>query len=173
MKKKKSSLREFLDLLLIFVTTCCVFIGIRYMIRFPTVNGSSMEPTYHDGDKLIVFYTKNVSENDIVVSWSKPLNEYIVKRVIGVPGDKIEIKDGTLYRNGFLLYESYVKDKDWYSEYELSLTVGNDEYFLLGDNRNHSTDSRELGTVSKNDIFGKVIGYLPKKTREMNNKVLF
>lgn len=162
MKKKKSSLREFLDLLLTFMIASCIFIGIRYMIRFPTVNGPSMEPTYHDGDKLIVFYTHNVAQNDIVVCWSEPLNEYIVKRVIGVPGDKIEIKNGALYRNNVRVYESYVNDKDWYSEYELSLTVGDDEYFLLGDNRNHSTDSRELGAVSKNDIFGKVLGCWPK-----------
>lgn len=166
MEQKKSKVREFLELLLTFILASCVFIGIRYMIRFPVVNGSSMEPTYHDGDKLIVLYTHNVAENDIVVSWSEPLNEYIVKRVIGVPGDKIEIKNGALYRNDVRVYESYVNDTDWYSEYELSIVVKEDEYFLLGDNRNHSTDSRELGAVTKENIFGKVLGCWPKGNKE-------
>jgi signal peptidase I len=116
-----------------------------------------MEPTYHDGDKLIVLFTDRVNENDIVICWSDPLDEYLVKRVIGVPGDVIEIKNGALYRNGNRVYEAYIKDVIWDLESDESITLGDDEFFLLGDNRNDSIDSRNLGAIERDDIFGKVL----------------
>ncbi len=155
--KKKSHVRSFIDMLITFVLTCLIFVCFRYFVRFPVVNGTSMEPTYHDGDKLIVLFTDRVNENDIVICWSDPLDEYLVKRVIGVPGDVIEIKNGALYRNGNRVYEAYIKDVIWDLESDESITLGDDEFFLLGDNRNDSIDSRNLGAIERDDIFGKVL----------------
>lgn len=155
--KKTQSPRALLDTVLTFVIACVLFVGFRYFIRFPVVSGTSMEPTYHDGDRLAVFYTNDVKLNDIVVSWSETLDEYIVKRVIGTPGDKIEITGGALYRNGARVYESYINEIYWDSSIEVSVELSDDQYFLLGDNRNHSMDSRSFGAVPKDDIFGKVM----------------
>lgn len=168
MKNKKihSPARAFLDMVLTFVIACVLFVGFRYFIRFPVVSGTSMEPTYHDGDRLAVFYTKDVKLNDIVVSWSETLDEYIVKRVIGMPGDKIEITAGALYRNGTRVYESYVNEIYWDSPIDVSIELKDDQYFLLGDNRNHSMDSRSFGAVPKEDIFGKVITCVQHKKEQ-------
>ena len=62
-KKTQSPARAFLDMVLTFVIACVLFVGFRYFIRFPVVSGTSMEPTYHDGDRLAVFYTKDVKLN--------------------------------------------------------------------------------------------------------------
>ena len=156
-KKKQSHIRAFLDTVLTFVIVCAVFVGFRSIIRFPVVSGNSMEPTYHDGDLLAVLYTQDVDRNDVVVSWSSTLDEYIVKRVIGVPGDVIDISDGALYRNDVRIYEAYINDMNWDSSVKVHIELDNDQYFLLGDNRNHSTDSRSFGALPKSDIFGKVL----------------
>ena len=156
-KKKRSQIREFMDLALTFVIACIIFVSFRYFVRFPIVSGSSMEPTYHDNDRLAVFYTKNVDLNEIVVTWSESLDEYIVKRVIGVPGDTIKIIDGALYRNDTRVYEFYLNEETWNSSVNVNITLDDDQYFLMGDNRNHSTDSRTFGAIDKNDVFGKVI----------------
>lgn len=154
---RRNAVKGFLDIVITFFIVTAIYTGIRYFIRFPSVNGTSMQPTYHTGDTLVVFYTKDVHVNDIAVSWSEPLGEYIVKRVIGVPGDSIVIRDGALYRNGARIYESYINDQDWYSDNEVSLTLKDNEFFMLGDNRNDSIDSRKFGTVPRSDIFGRVI----------------
>lgn len=156
MKKRPSQLRTLLDMLVTFLLVCVLFVGFRYFIRFPVVNGDSMQPTYLDGDRLAVLYTKNLEVNDIAVAWSRNLEEYIVKRVIGVPGDTIAIKDGRLYRNGIMLLEFYIREEHWKAD-DRTVVLQDGQYFLLGDNRNHSTDSRSFGTVQADDIFGRVI----------------
>lgn len=171
MQKKRSHLHEFLDTVFVFVVVCALYVVFRYFIRFPIVNGQSMEPTYHNGDKLAVLYTKNVNRNDIVVSWSEELNEYIVKRVIGIPGDKIEIQDGILYRNGFRVYESYLNDSDWHTDHSVTVLLKDDEFFLLGDNRNNSMDSREFGAISRDDIFGKVLKNMQQEKGSDNEEM--
>lgn len=155
-KKKKDSTKSFLDMLMTFMITLLIFVSFRYFIRFPTVHGQSMEPTYHDGDVLAVVHTENVDTNDIIILWSDDLNEYLIKRVIGVPGDTIVIKDGSVYRNGTKLYEAYINSAHWMTDDE-TWTLGSNEYFVMGDNRDHSTDSREIGVVTSGKIFGRVL----------------
>lgn len=149
------------DMISTFLCVCALFVGFRYFVRFPVVNGESMEPTYQSSDRLVVLYTKDLSVNDTVVVWSESLNEYIVKRVIGMPGDTLVLKNGVLSRNGVRLLEFYIKEKTW-KTVDVTVTLAEDQYFLLGDNRNHSTDSRVLGTVYKDDVFGKVLFRLQK-----------
>lgn len=126
----------------------------------------SMVPTLNVNDKFIVtkvYNKENLKEGDIIVFHSNEFNKRLVKRLIGLPGDKIEIKDGVVFRNGEKLNEEYVKNKDKYNGiYE----VPKGKYFFLGDNRPNSTDSRlwKNPYVDASDIEGKVqFRYYPLK----------
>lgn len=155
---KKFFKKNIIKDIVIFICTFIVFITVFHFIRFPSVTGNSMEPTYSDNDRLIVLYTTDVKVNDIAVVWCDKLNEYIVKRIIGVGGDHIEIKNKHLYRNGVQLYETYINDQDWFDEMDyVNIVVPEGEIFVLGDNRRDSADSRMFGTLSQSDVFGKVL----------------
>jgi signal peptidase I len=142
----------------IFITSFAVFMLFLHYIRFPIVSGTSMNPTYDNGDILAVFYTHDVADGDVAVVWSDTLNEYIVKRVMGTAGDRIEIKDGRLYRNGICLYEPYIKEQSWAALMDgINITVPDGYIYVLGDNRNNSTDSRKLGLIDTESVFGRVL----------------
>ncbi|MDR3598260.1 signal peptidase I [Clostridium sp.] len=126
----------------------------------------SMVPTLNVKDKFVVtkvYNKENLKEGDIIVFHSNEFNERLVKRLIGLPGDKIEIKDGIVFRNGEKINEDYVKNKDTFNgTYE----VPQGEYFFLGDNRPVSADSRRWKNpyVNASDIEGKVqFRYYPLK----------
>ena len=156
------------------------FLIITFLFRVNIVVGSSMEPTLHEEDRIVViqaFYTP--SYGDIVALWAEGLfsrqtgekGEMIVKRVIGLPGDVIDIDPdtGTVYRNGEPLSEDYTAepiDGDNLGNAEYPLTVDDNCVFVLGDNRNHSTDSRYVddgvseyyvGCVDIRYIMGKAV----------------
>lgn len=165
---------ETLIMAMIFIIVLFTFI-----IRVNTVDGDSMNPTLQDGQKLLVtdlFYTPDY--NDIVIVQAAKLDggKPIIKRIIGLPGDKISIDftKGIVYRNGEalqietnngVLYEDGHKIND-YTTKNLEMVSGQEEtvpencYFVLGDNRNRSTDSRALSTVGfvdKNYIAGRAV----------------
>ena len=137
------------------------FIGQRTL-----VSGDSMETTLSDGDNLIVdkisYRFKEPERFDIIVfpfhyDYSK--ETYYIKRIIGLPGETVQIdEDGTIYINGKALKESYgnrVIEADRRGVAAESVTLGDDEYFVLGDNREVSLDSRVYGAYNKSDIKGK------------------
>ena len=134
------------------------------------IESGSMIPALEVRDRLIVTRVhnpENLKEGDIVIFNSEELDKTLIKRLIGMPGDKIEIKDGIVFRNGEELQEDYVKNNE---KYDGIFEVPEGKYFFLGDNRAHSDDSRywEDPYIDKNDIEGKaVLKYYPIKDFEI------
>ena len=135
----------------VLIIACIIFLVIKETTPFVVVQGYSMAPTYEPGDVLLV--DKNFTKEDIdyntIITFDKDEYKVLIKRVIGMPGDKIQIKDGIVYRNGEALQESFhpIMDAGDFSEEK---TV--DGYFVLGDNRNDSFDSRLIGAIPFEEI---------------------
>ncbi len=157
----KSFLREVLVTLLLAVT---IFFVIQATVPPSVVNGTSMEPNLHQGQRLIinkVVYNFHVPERGDIIIFPNPYNpaEDYIKRVIGLPGEIVELKDGKVYihqPDGNILTldeHEYISEPD--KDYYLSDIIPPDNYFVLGDNRNISLDSRWGWTVPRQDIIGK------------------
>jgi signal peptidase I len=140
---------------------------VKYVGQKTQVSGNSMNDTLVNADQLIIdkisYRSHDPQRYDIVVF---PENEdsMYVKRIIGLPGETVSISEGYIYINGQMLGDDiYGKEtitQDNYGRlYESSVTLGSDEYFVMGDNRNNSTDSRsyDVGNITKDQIIGKVI----------------
>lgn len=156
-----------------------VLVFMRFSLRCVENWGRSMEPTYSDGYKMLVwrpfYHPQNgdvvivnnhcgyVFSNGRVVESGICLNEYIVKRVIAVEGQTINIdaENGTVYVDGILLNEPYIKEPTKTNDraFDYPITIPEGYVFIMGDNRNHSTDSRSaaVGLVNVKDIYGVVI----------------
>lgn len=168
-------LKELLDLAKIFVICfVIVFILTHYVAKPIRVEGSSMYPTLQDGQLGItnVFAVKfqNVSRFDVVIVYNEERGEHWVKRVIGVPGDTVESKDDVLIINGkvidqFFLNQTYVKDMQKEGNFTSDfgpVTLKEDEYWLMGDNRIRSEDSRIHGPFKESELVGKdVLVFFP------------
>lgn len=166
--KLKKILTEVLDWLEAFVfATFMVVLLFTFIFRVVDVNGSSMNDTLQNEDRVIIenlFY--NPKHEDIVVCnavGEGTLNETLIKRVIGVSGDEIDIdfQTGVVKRNGEILQEDYIKEPTLSDEggFEYPITVPEGYVFVMGDNRNHSTDSRSpsVSFVPVEQVLGKVI----------------
>jgi signal peptidase I len=133
----------------------------KFVAHHTSVEGSSMENTLKSGDQLIVeklsYYFSEPKRFDVIVfPYSK--NVSYIKRIIGLPGETIKIEDGTIYINGEVLTEHYGKEQIENPGLAADeILLGEDEYFVLGDNRNASVDSRkaEVGTIKRSEIQGK------------------
>lgn len=138
----------------------CVLLVAIYSLTFhtPVVRGSSMQPGLQDGDRILVEPWSDLfgySHGDVIVM-AYPLDPTVdyVKRIIGLPGDQIVLGAGRVWVNGELLDEPYVNDID--SSCVMMTTVDADSFFVLGDNRPRSSDSREFGQVSRELVRGRV-----------------
>ena len=164
-QSKKSILLEYLK---VIVITLIVTYGVLYFVQISKVYGTSMLPTYHEGNIVLVdkvFYKHSEPKrNDIVVVDYKDANmkeTFIIKRVVGIGGDHIEIKDNELYLNGELLEEDYINGAMINSE-DMLVDVPEGKVFVMGDNRNNSLDSRKLGYFDfDEDVIGRVFFTVP------------
>lgn len=131
---------------------------ITQFVSFPIVSGHSMEPTLKSGEILLLDKTAEfIQRYDIVVA--KSSYKLLIKRVIGLPGETISFKNGVIYVNGeptdySFANDEYILDGGILKDGELKLDL--DEYFIVGDNRNHSSDSREIGPVKVDAIQGVI-----------------
>lgn len=136
---------------------------VRYVGQKTLVDGASMSPTLEDGDVLIVeklsYRFRQPERYDVVVfRYLYKENSYYIKRIIGLPGETVQIKDGKIYINGSLLEEEFgsavIKNPGRANQ---PITLGSDEYFVLGDNRNVSSDSRDpsVANVKADQIVGR------------------
>ena len=147
---KKNYIKEFLPYFMIILVVVLIKTFVVSPIR---VNGASMNPTLNDKDIMLLdeisYRFSDIERFDIVVV--KEEDEYLVKRVIGLPGETVEYKNDKLYIDG-----KYVKEDFKHKEtFDFSTTLGKDEYFIMGDNRTNSTDSRVFGPISRDKIMGK------------------
>lgn len=167
-ENKKRSIKSIIIELLVYLAIIyvCVYLIPTYVIQRTIVDGPSMENTLHDGENLLVekisYRLGNLERFDVIVfyPYGREFKEYYVKRVIGLPGETIQIKENKIYINGEELKEEYGKnDLSYEGIARDAITIGEDEIFVLGDNREVSLDSRyeEVGLVSLDDIGGKVL----------------
>ncbi len=150
----------FREVVVTFAIAVAVFFLLQTTIQSSVVVGSSMEPSFQDGQRLIVnkaaYRFGEPSRGDIIIF--HPPNEFgrdYIKRVIGLPGDTIEIKGGAVSVNGIAMKEPYIKASPYY---DIPLyRVKEDSYFVLGDNRNNSNDSHNGWTVPRQNVIGKAL----------------
>lgn len=152
-----------IDLLIYIVVLVVAVLSVRMFIGEPVrVKGDSMYPTLFDRERLIIekitYYFKEPERGDIIICYYPGYIESCVKRVIGLPGDIIEVKDNVLYINGAPLDESEYWDDIMYQDVEPHL-VSMGSVYVMGDNRNYSGDSRSplIGDIPYNKIVGKAI----------------
>jgi signal peptidase I len=184
---QKKILKEALQWTAVFFISLIVSMSIKsYAFAQAEVKQCSMQNTLYEGQRLIEskieYYYSEPKRGDIVIINSElekglikvflgctrefvesfyknqeEENKRIIKRVIGVPGDEINIKDGKVYINGELYKESYVKGETYPNSMEFPITIPDNEYFVMGDNRENSMDSRDIGLISIDKIEGKAV----------------
>lgn len=166
LQMKERDKNPILEIIKFALLALVIVVPIRAYIASPfLVNGGSMSPTFETGDYLIVdrlsYNFENPSRGDIIIfRYPKDPSQFFIKRVIGLPGETLQIQNGIVTIDGekaagaISLTEPYVE----FQKYDnLKTSLGDDEYFVLGDNRSASSDSRLWGTLPENLIEGRVL----------------
>ena len=163
MNKKKYG-KKGLERITLIVGAAIVIISVMIvffiLMGISRVDGQSMMPTLSDNEPLFFYrFDRHFNRGDIVAI-DMPSGEYYVKRIIAVGGDEVDIKDGSVYLNGEKLEEPYIQGKTVPTSeiVEYPLVVSEGKFFVLGDNRENSRDSRAIGEVSYYAILGKIMG---------------
>ena len=161
------SWKDFLQFILyVVVVGVLTYSVVHFVGQRTVVKGSSMEPTLSNGDQLIVdkvtYHFHEPKRFDIIVfPYQYEENTYYIKRIIGLPGESVRIDEkGAIFINGEELIESYGREVIKNAGLAATeITLGEDEYFVLGDNRNNSTDSRaeDVGLIKESDIVGRAL----------------
>lgn len=172
-KKKRSPISYVIEgIIYIALIVVCVYVVPNYVVQRTVVSGESMEDTLHDKESLLVdkisYRFHSPERYDIIVFYprGREVEEYYVKRIYGLPGETIQIKENDIYINGEKIDDPYAKDAMLSAGLaEEPYTLGEDEYFVLGDHRSVSMDSRTTpemdsdgpGPVKFENIAGKVV----------------
>lgn len=167
--RKKSFWREAEEVMKVFLVSLAIVLPIRYFIVQPfIVRGASMEPNFENREYLIIdeasYYLREPKRGEVVV-FRYPLDrrQYFIKRIIGLPGERVEIQNGRVhiinaqYPDGFVLEEPYLVPPDRFTRPDMISTLGDNEYFVMGDNRDFSSDSRLWGPLGKHLIVGRTL----------------
>lgn len=157
-----------MDILEVIVFAVGIFFFVYLLIMRPhKISGQSMMPNFPDAEYLltekVTYYTRNPQRGDVVVLTPPPsvsTTDEFIKRVIGLPREKIMIHNGHVYINDRLLSESYLKDSvitngGTFLEDDKEYTVPDNQYFVMGDNRPNSSDSRYWGPITKSEMTGR------------------
>lgn len=156
----RAVLREIVETVALFAI---VFTVARFAIGNYSIQGQSMEPNYHQEQRLLVDKVSprllGYSPGDIVIVRSPIQDIELIKRLIGKPGDTIELRDNRVFVNGEALNEPYLPPNanSGPTRGESKWTLGENEYFVMGDNRSFSQDSRAFGSVSGESIVGRAL----------------
>ena len=177
---KKNIGAFFISSFLLIIIPLIVILPTRYFIIEPFyVNGAAMEPNFKNNDYLLIKkYDKNYKRGEVIVfKYPKNQKEFFIKRIIGLPNENIQITKGKVRifnddnPNGFFLKEEYIaKNIETYSPSDKITRLDSDEFFVLGDNRVSSQDSRSFGKLKKDLIFGKYWFSPSKKELDFLNK---
>jgi signal peptidase I len=146
------------DIAITLAIALVIFLVLRATVQAYKVIETCMEPGYVEGEWLLASkatYWFHEPERGDVIILEPPIDidEVYIKRLIALPGDTVEIKDGLVYVDGIALEEPYIKEAPTYTFPPTEL--GDDEYFVLGDNRNNANDSHTGWTITRDDIIGK------------------
>ncbi|MBI5530419.1 MAG: signal peptidase I [Candidatus Doudnabacteria bacterium] len=156
------------DLIKILIIALVIIVPFRMFIAEPfVVSGSSMQPNFHNHDYLIIdrlsYLRSQPQRGDVIVlKFPKDTSQFFIKRIIGLPGETVKVGQGfvTIYNTehpeGMRITESYLPNQSETFGKTDPVVLGSDEYFVLGDNRTASSDSRVWGILPKDDIVGKV-----------------
>ena len=152
--RRSHVVREIVETVLL---TVAIFLVVNAATGRFRIEGDSMEPNLHNGEYVLIdkisYLLHSLDRGDVIV-FTPPNNERdYIKRVIGLPGDTVEIKDGRVYVNGVVLDEPYLKSR--INNDMPARMVEKGRYFVLGDNRNNSSDSRSFGTITPQSIVGR------------------
>lgn len=158
------SIREFLlDTIKLIILIVVIIFLMVFVFSVTQVVGNSMYPTLKDGEVFIldkISYRFQKIERGDIISLDYADTKYLIKRVIGLPGETVNIINNKLYINNTLYEEEYISDDLVYDDFYLSslgiTTIPEDMYLVLGDNRVDSLDSRKIGLINKEDINGKI-----------------
>lgn len=163
-EKEYSVLREIIGTVVYMaVVMCVILLFIKFVAQRTCVDGTSMNDTLQDGDNLMVdklsYRFKDPERFDIIVfPYEHKENTYYIKRIIGLPGETVQVKSGKIYIDGEVMEEPYGKEPMEYAGIAGEpIRLSEDEYFVLGDNRNNSSDSRDpsVGNIHREKIVGK------------------
>ena len=156
-----SSWKRTLGIYLVFgiisiVVSLIIIIPFRlYVVSLFTVSGETMSPTYNNGDYVLINkFSKDFSRGDVVVfRYEEHASSFFIKRIVGLPGEKVEIRNGKVFIDGQALNETYYSGE---TPGNTSVTLSQNQYFVLGDNRGKSLDYLDFGPIDKSNIEGKV-----------------
>lgn len=142
-----------------FLIAGLLFLAVNLFTARIRVEGGSMEPSLHDGEFVVInrlAYRWNDPQRGEIIVFRFPLDpdRRFIKRIIGLPGDTVSVNEGMVHVNGLLLDEPYLSDPP---QYDGTWTVEDGHVFVLGDNRNNSSDSQNWGNLSTEEIIGKAI----------------